>query len=302
MDRPLILYGLPHSLYTGKTRAYLRKQHIAYVERPPTDARYRERVQPQIGGVVIPVVERPDGTVVQDTVAILDDFEDRGVRLSARPPGARQRVLAHSLELYAVVGLTRHAMHYRWSYLAEQAHFLRDQFGMGSNAEVAQAIMQRMQSYLPVLGVTEQTAPVIEQSFHALLDTLNAPFAEHPYLFGGRPSIGDYALLGPLYAHLGRDPVPAGIMKRRAPRLFRWVERMNAPDADMPEFPGHAEDYLPDDVVPATLEPLLRQIAQELFPSREQVEEGGVAAFPDVLLKLFRGENTGKLVLSVVDA
>jgi len=43
-------------------------------------------------------------------------------------------------------------------------------------------------------------------------------------------------------------------------------------------------------------------LATGQLKSREQVEEGGVAAFPDVLLKLFRGENTGKLVLSVVDA
>lgn len=33
--------------------------------------------------------------------------------------------------------------------------------------------------------------------------------------------------------------------------------------------------------------------------SREEVVEGGVGAFPDALLKLFRGENIGKLVLRV---
>ncbi len=33
--------------------------------------------------------------------------------------------------------------------------------------------------------------------------------------------------------------------------------------------------------------------------AREQVAKGGVAAFPDTLLMLFRGENTGKLVLDV---
>ncbi|HEY3738518.1 MAG TPA: NADP-dependent oxidoreductase [Bryobacteraceae bacterium] len=33
--------------------------------------------------------------------------------------------------------------------------------------------------------------------------------------------------------------------------------------------------------------------------SREQIVKGGVAAFPDALLMLFRGENTGKLVLEV---
>ena len=33
--------------------------------------------------------------------------------------------------------------------------------------------------------------------------------------------------------------------------------------------------------------------------SREHIVEGGVSAFPDALLKLFSGENMGKLVLSL---
>jgi NADPH-dependent curcumin reductase CurA len=36
--------------------------------------------------------------------------------------------------------------------------------------------------------------------------------------------------------------------------------------------------------------------------SREDVVEGGVAAFPATLLKLFRGENFGKLVLKVAES
>ena len=34
----------------------------------------------------------------------------------------------------------------------------------------------------------------------------------------------------------------------------------------------------------------------------EDVVSGGVEAFPETLLKLFRGENFGKLVLQVADA
>ncbi len=40
-------------------------------------------------------------------------------------------------------------------------------------------------------------------------------------------------------------------------------------------------------------------IAEGKLQTREQVVEGGVEAFPDALLKLFAGENTGKLVLRV---
>jgi NADPH-dependent curcumin reductase CurA len=36
--------------------------------------------------------------------------------------------------------------------------------------------------------------------------------------------------------------------------------------------------------------------------SREQILEGGIGAFPEALLKLFAGENIGKLVLAVPQA
>lgn len=262
----VILYGAPHSLYTGKTRCFLRKQGIAYVERATADPRFRTDVVPVIGRGIIPVVVLPDGTIVQDTVDILDHFEREGVPVSAVPPGPRQRVLAHVAELYAVVVLTRHAMHYRWSYAGEQDRFLTDAFSGGSGQTSAAQVMERMRSYLPMLGVTAATIPAIEESYGTLLDLLEAHLAEHPYLFGGQPSVGDYGLIGPLFAHLGRDPVPAAIMKRRAPKVFRFVERMNAPDADMPEYGDRDAAYLPDDAVPATLEPLFRHMAAELFP------------------------------------
>ncbi len=40
-------------------------------------------------------------------------------------------------------------------------------------------------------------------------------------------------------------------------------------------------------------------IADGRLVAREDVVSGGVAAFPDTLLRLFRGENTGKLVLAI---
>ena len=118
MTKPVTLWGLPHSLYTGRARSYLRKQRIAYTERPPTDPDFAERVMPAIGRAIIPVVELPDGTIIQDTVDIIDHFEREGtvhgpVPHPAYPTDAGLLALAHLFELYAVDGLTRHAMHYR---------------------------------------------------------------------------------------------------------------------------------------------------------------------------------------------
>ena len=40
-------------------------------------------------------------------------------------------------------------------------------------------------------------------------------------------------------------------------------------------------------------------IAQGKLKAKEDVTPGGIDAFPEVLMKLFKGENTGKLVLEV---
>jgi NADPH-dependent curcumin reductase CurA len=44
---------------------------------------------------------------------------------------------------------------------------------------------------------------------------------------------------------------------------------------------------------------MARWMAEGRLKAREDVVAGGIAAFPDALLRLFRGENTGKLVLRV---
>ena len=90
------------------------------------------------------------------------------------------------------------------------------------------------------------------------LKKLNAHFSDHPYFLGNKPCRGDFAMIAPLYGHLGRDPAPLNLMQTHAVRLFRWVERMNRPEPDVGEFKklvalkNEELDYLPNDEVPQT--------------------------------------------------
>lgn len=263
---PYVLYGSPHSYYTAKVRCYLRKQGIAYRERMPSHPSFMQQVVPEIGRSIIPVLATPEGELIQDSIDIIDHFEAQGVAHSAYPSGPRQRVLALWIEYFGNFCMLRPAMHYRWSYFSEQAAYVTDANVSCSGSEVAQMIMQRMRSYLPALGVTPNTVELIHQAFLRLLDVLEAHFSQHPYLFGGQPCIADYGLIGPMYAHLARDPVPAQLMRSRAPKVFRWVERMTAADADIPEYPDYSEQLLADDQVPPTLLPLLALMREEIFP------------------------------------
>ena len=267
------LFGMPASLYTARARSYLIKQRIAFEEAIPADPAWPE-ITRRIGRWIIPVLQLPDGEIVQDGVAIIDHFEAQGVPLPADADTPVHRAIGQLFELFGGEGLLRPAMHYRWNFDADNIDFLRRDFVSslmpGANAETETAIFAassgRMRKAGASFGVGAATAETIEQSYHALLGLLDAHFAIHPYLLGGRPTRGDYGLIAPLHAHLARDPHPSAIMKRGYHRVWRWVERMNVPHAQHDGLAPHGDALIADDGVPPTLLALLRFIAEDFQP------------------------------------
>ena len=47
----------------------------------------------------------------------------------------------------------------------------------------------------------------------------------YPFVLGHSPSTADFGLLGPIYAHLYRDPVPGAILRRDYPLVCQWAVR-----------------------------------------------------------------------------
>jgi len=273
MADPYILYSAPQSLYSGKARSFLRKSGMAFEERLVTHPGYSENVLPKTGKFWLPVLEAPDGTIVQDTTEIADYLVAQGAG-SATPTTPKRKVVAAILEMFGDEGLLKQAMHYRWNFDDDNMAFIRwefrewvtpPQFSNEDRDKMAINAMAAMQKYLPGLGISEETIPTIEQGFLDLLDAMNEHLASMPYLMGFEPTIADYGLMGPLYAHLCRDPHPLMIMKSRAPRVVRWVERMNASDADIPEY-GHITPPDEDDFIPPTLLPILKLVASDYLP------------------------------------
>lgn len=112
---------------------------------------------------------------------------------------------------------------------------------------------------LKPLGISGKTAPAIEEWYIQFVTLFNAHLSEQPYLLGTRPCIGDFALAGPLYAHMWKDPVPRPILIKHGPKVIEWIERINAKDQAEGQF-------LPDDRVPDTLLPMLSHLFLELWP------------------------------------
>lgn len=287
-----LLWGSAQSLYTGKLRSYLIKKGVPYRELPPSKPGFASRIVPHVGLMVIPVLETPDGAIVQETSCIIEHLEARFPEPRLNPSSPLQATVAALVGAFGSEALLRAAMHYRWSYLAQQKEFLVAEFGRciypgrdrTERSATAAPLMQEMHAYLPTLGVCDDSIPAIEQACEDLLAILDQHFLRYPYILGGRPSSADFGLMAPLYAHLARDPYPSVLMRRLAPNVFRWTERMNLAGFFDGEFADSGEDYLPADTLPESIGPLLALIFRDWGPellANAAVYNGWIAAHPE---------------------
>ncbi len=266
----ITLYGTPLSLYTGKARSYLIKAGLAYRELTPTSEHARSHVQPRAGSKTIPVIETAEGDVIRDGTAIIDHYEGLS-DYTFSPSTPKQRIVSRLFDVIGAEGLLRPAMHYRWNFPELNANFLTFHFETMIPPEMdrkalAESTMDRMRNAGQAFGAVPESFDAIESLYEVLLEKFNEHFGLYPYLLGGRPCIGDFGLIAPLYAHLGRDPAPLRLMQLKAVRLFRWVERMNRPESDVGEFDGVTETYLADDEIPPTLIELMKHLAIDFVP------------------------------------
>ena len=173
------------------------------------------------------------------------------------------------MELMGSEGLLRLAWMHRWVFEDNYA-FVKMDFGrsfrpQGDDDELLKygtLISDKMMSH----GLPDSTADLrrsLDQQYISLLRLMEAHLIEHPYFLGGHPSAADYAVMGALHAHLGRDPAGLRVMQDNAPRVFRWVEHMIVPEIQSPEFFSRPVEYLPEDQVPRTALDILGWIAEE---------------------------------------
>lgn len=265
MPKPYTLYAAPLSLYSGKARGYLRWKNVAFKEVLATREVYASEILPRVGWPVMPVLVAPDDTTVQDTTDIINYVESYEPGPSIYPDGPKQKLAALITELFGDEWLLIAAMYYRWTFNEEFAY---TEFGNALYAELppeeraakGREDGARFKAFLPLLGITPNTAPAIEATYEEFLKAFDAHLAKHDFLFGSRPSIGDYGLLGPLYAHNYRDPASGEHMEQTAPRVANWCRYTHAPQ----HFGGG--EFLQGDEIPDTLIPILKIFAREQLP------------------------------------
>lgn len=316
------LFSWELSYFSGKVRSYMRYKEYFQALGPgfedvlcPYDL-ILGLLAPNTGSVTVPQVLAPDGTWIHDSSEIIDFFERRYPERAVTPdPRTRPRqcVAAYLLELLADEWMVVWGFWERWhhskagvepSHLAYNLLQWGSAFAPGESGTGRRAAAQAMfdgplgvkdadtnlrgtYQGLHDLGMTERTQAAWTESNDRLMELLEAHFDEHDFVFGGRPSLADFALMGPLYPHLYRDPVPGFQMRTRFPLVAQWVERTNGTnaldarsynqrlyslvDGELVGRPAtsHGGEWLPDDAIPETLVPILDVFFAEMWPVLE---------------------------------
>lgn len=310
-----VLYGSEVSLYTGKIRAYLKYKQLPFTEVLSTVSVYKKIIRPKTGVTFIPVVKTPSGEYLQDTARIIDYLEEHSQlhtpadpqknaqsnnqanaqpstddnNLSVIPTTPAQHLVSELFALWGDEWLVIPAMHYRWN--KDNFPFIYEEFGQVVTSKspkfvkayFGKKLAKKFQGFVPLLGITEKSIPFIEDWYeNTVLHYLNEHFATHKFLLGDKPSTGDFGLLGPLYAHLYRDPAPKQLMDKLAPNVAAWVKRMNNPSTAQQASAATSNDinspasnpaFLENDEIPATLLPLLKDMFTQQWPVLKSTSE-----------------------------
>ena len=264
------LYAIPHSLYSGRARSYLIKNGIPFQEFSCGHESFKAEILPEAKLATIPTLRTAEGQVIRDGAAIIEYFEAANGR-PCRPKTPRQQIVSGLFDLIGAEGLLRPAMHYRWNFPEENLsflhyHFYHSQREHPEREAKTQYMMDKMRYAAMIFGVNDESQALVETLYLEFLLALDKHFEQYPYLLGWKPCIGDFGLLAPLFAHLGRDPKPLQMMQQQAVHVYRWVERMNRTYQDASEHYAAGEGYLADDEIPETLLAVLSVIAEDLLP------------------------------------
>jgi glutathione S-transferase len=299
------LIGSELSMFTRKLEAQLRYQNIphAWKYKSIGDASELEK---RAGTRFIPLLETPDGWLLNDTIAIGPMLSERFREAPVLPSTPVQRAACFILEDYLNHWLPRHALHSRWvdldnaieagkcfganmlldksiddkltdeekTQVAGMGKVMRDSFGLGA---------------CDVQGAGADNAEQVQNDFNAMMGLFKQHFAAHDFLLGDRACIADFAIVGPAKAHFLQDPLPLAWLaaEDNEEMLRAYVERVWNDDEA-------GKTYLPADQIPETLIPILEHAKASYQPFAKASIQAAMRGEKTFNLDLGHGEFTAR--------
>ena len=268
---PLRIVGAPGSPYSRKLLAVLRYRRIphAWINRGSPES----RGLPQPAVFLLPqLILSGAGGLPEartDSTPLIRELEKLHPGRSVIPPDGALAFIDALIEDYADEWLTKAMFHYRWAFAADVANAaaLLPRWSVVNRAESAavadgKTFAERQIARLAVVGSSEVTAPVIEESYLRLLRLLDEHLTRSRFLLGSRPAASDFGVFGQLTQLTGFDPTPAAIAHERAPRVVAWVQVVE----DLSGLEPEERDWTQRDAVPDTLRALLAEVGRVYVP------------------------------------
>ncbi|MBU2644758.1 glutathione S-transferase C-terminal domain-containing protein [bacterium] len=221
------------SPYSMKMRALLRYRRLPFIW-CQINPKLREEIT-HVKPPVIPVIKFPDDGIWHvDSTPMAYELEAKHAgQRSIIPDDAGLSFLSHLIEDMADEWMTKMMYHYRWwrepdqkfcSYWLAVSHtgFAPEE----ATLAVAEFVRERQVSRLALVGSTETTKPIIEESFLEVVDIFDHHLRENRFLFGSRPSLADFGVFGQ-FSQLNHDPTSQGIIREKSPRFSSWIDQLD---------------------------------------------------------------------------
>jgi len=256
------IFGAEISPYSVKVRSYYRYKGIPH-EWIARNAETQAESQKYAKLPLIPIVATPEDEGIQDSTPILEKMEALFPEPSIHPDDSSLAFLSALIEEFGDEWGNKWMFHYRWAAEADQnsaGERIVQSMMPGAEGDQLAAMVDnikgRMVNRVWFVGSNERTAPQIEASWNEAIGLLEAHFAGRDFLFGARPSFGDFGLWGQVY-NAWTDPTCGGILNDRAKSVVAWVERMLEPKA--------AGDFESWEALEPTLAPFIESQVGGLF-------------------------------------
>lgn len=228
------LYGANGSPYSCKIRSYLRFKRIPFDWVPPSFAmgvwpKKFSHIKPK----VIPVLEFPDEFSMNESTAIIKKIEESTPNRSVFiQNNCYLQFISNIIEDFADEWVTKLMFGVRWNREIDQnfsSTFITYNIPYSKNLSQSrkffcQNAVKRQVDRRGLVGCSDDD--MIHSSLNEICSIMEKHLTNNYFLFGNRPTNGDFALYGQL-GQFRVDCTSDSILREKYPLLFCWLYKMD---------------------------------------------------------------------------